>query len=82
MRLQLEKQLLFLSLLCILSKVRETGPWGGFSLTWGSTRFSQSETDAGRNRVLRAWWLTPAGTQAVFMQCHGGRATLGRNIRS
>lgn len=47
MRLQLEKQLLFLSLLCILSKVRETGPWGGFSLTRGSTRFLQSEMQGG-----------------------------------
>lgn len=31
MRLQLEKQLLFLSLLCIVSKVREMGHWGSFS---------------------------------------------------
>lgn len=37
MRLQLEKRLLFLSLLCILSKVREMGLWGSFSLTRGST---------------------------------------------
>lgn len=47
MRLQLEKQLLFLSLLCILSKVRETGPWGGFSLTWASTWFLQSGMQGG-----------------------------------
>jgi len=47
MRLQLEKQLLFLSLLCILSKVRETGPWGGFSLTGGSTLSLQSEMQGG-----------------------------------
>lgn len=43
MRLQLEKRLLFLSLLCILSKVREMGLWGSFSLTRGSTWFLQNK---------------------------------------
>lgn len=47
MRLQLEKQFFFLSLLCILSKVRETGPWGGFSRSGGSTRFLQGEMQGG-----------------------------------
>lgn len=47
MRLQLEKQLFFLSLLCILSKVREMGPWGGFSHSGESTWFLQSEMQGG-----------------------------------
>lgn len=65
MRLQLEKQLLFLSLLCILSKVREMGHWGSFSHgAPGSGRAGCRGTGCHHE-------LSPAGSQAVPMLGRG-----------
>lgn len=69
MRLQLEKQLLFLSLLCVLSKVREMGHWGSFS---------HGAPGSGKGRCRRDWGVTTspvalAGRQLGCVDA-GGRA--------